>query len=75
MINATTTCAVDNTSSSTICLTENGVYTLNGFSYGDILIILLLMMILLVGLFAQFKAVLFGYKIENPQKNKYTKDI
>jgi hypothetical protein len=47
----------------------------SGFTYGDVLTILLLIMIFTTIFFSQLKQWLFGVRIENPMKNKYNKDL
>lgn len=48
---------------------------INGFSYGEVLIILILLMIFTLHFFAELKNWLFGQRIENPTKQRYDKDI
>jgi hypothetical protein len=73
MNTSTTTCEVG--ASSTICTTETIQNFVGGFSYGEILMILILLMIFSLKFFAELKLWIFGQKVENPMKNKYNLDI
>jgi hypothetical protein len=66
MQTATTTCEV--VGSSTVCATFT-----NGFTYGDSLIILILLMILTISFFDTLKNWLVGQKIDGTVKYKYDK--
>jgi hypothetical protein len=57
---------VDNTS---------GVSLSQGFTYGEILIIFILILIFTQLFFSGLKEWIFGVRIENPMKNKYNKDL
>lgn len=63
MITGTTTCDV--IASSTVCTTETIQHFINGFSYGEVLIILLLLMIFTLSFFAEIKRWFFKEKINN----------
>ena len=45
-----------------------------GFSYGELMIIMLLLMIFTLMFYSELKSWIFGYRIENPMRNKYNKD-
>jgi hypothetical protein len=62
------------TTTTTISTTTT-VSTINGFTYGDILSVLFLIMIFTVLFFSALKEWIFGVKTENPMKNKYNKDF
>jgi hypothetical protein len=49
--------------------------TINGFTYGEVLIVLLLLMIFTLSFFSELKNWLFGVFIENQVKGKYDKTI
>jgi len=51
------------------------VSTINGFTYGEVLVILILLMIFTQAFFSELKQWFFGVRIENPMKNKYNKDL
>jgi hypothetical protein len=52
-----------------------GVALKQGFTYGEVLIILVLLMIFTITFFSELKQWIFGVRIENPMKNKYNKDL
>lgn len=54
---------------------SNGISLKQGFTYGEVLIILLLLMIFTQAFFSELKQWIFGVRIENPLKNKYNKDV
>jgi len=64
MISATTTCEIVS-SSSTICITDTIQSFVGGFSYGEVLIILLLLMIFTLHFFAEIRKWVFKLKINN----------
>jgi hypothetical protein len=55
--------------------TSSVILTRNGFTYGEVLIILVLLMIFTVTFFSELKQWIFGVRVENPIKNKYNKDL
>lgn len=61
--------------STTTSTTTSAISTINGFTYGDIMVILLLIMVFTLLFFSAIKEFIFGVKVENPMKNKYNKDI
>lgn len=63
MTTATTTC--DIVGSSTICVSDTAQYFVSGFSYGEIIIILYLIMIFTLLFFAKIKDWIFGIKAYN----------
>jgi hypothetical protein len=63
MQTATTTC--DLVGSSTICITETIQNFIGGFSYGEVLMILLLLMIFTLGFFSAIKQFITYQKINN----------
>lgn len=67
-IPVTTTTTSTTTSTTTIS-------TINGFSYGDIMVIMFLIMIFTLLFFSEVKKWIFGVRTENPMKNKYNKDF
>jgi len=67
MQTSTTTCNA--VGSSTECITIGGT----GFTYGESLIILILLMFFTLFFFDRLKNWLFGQKIESPVKMKYEK--
>lgn len=73
MVSATTTCEV--MGSSTQCTTETAEYYLNGFSFGDIMIIFLLILLLTMTFFNNIKTWLVGLKIHNQVRPDFSKDI
>lgn len=73
MKTATTTCEVSG--SSTICTTETAQYFTNGFSFGEVMIIFMLTLILTTLFFNFLKNWTIGHKIENLIRPDYTKDI
>ena len=54
---------------------NNGVAIKTGFSYGEVMIILVLLMIFTQLFFSALKEWIFGVRVENPMKNKYNKEI
>lgn len=54
---------------------SNGVQIRQGFTYGEIIIILVLLMIFTQAFFSELKQWIFGVRVENPTKNKYNKDL
>lgn len=54
---------------------SNGIAVKTGYSYGEVFIILLLLMIFTQLFFSAVKEYIFGVKVENPLKNKYNRDI
>lgn len=54
---------------------DNGVTVSQGFTYGEIMIILVLLMIFTQLFFSGLKEWIFGVKVENPLKNRYNKDL
>jgi len=50
-------------------------YHISGFSYGEILMIFLLLMIFINQFFSSVKDYIFGIRLENPPKAKYDKDV
>jgi len=63
MITATTTC--DIIGSSTVCTTDTTQSFIGGFSYGEVLTILFLLMIFTLLFFAELKKWFFKEKITN----------
>jgi len=63
------------TSTQPVIISSSGIALKSGFSYGEVLIILVLLMIFTLNFFAELKQWLFGVRIENPIKNKYNKDL
>lgn len=72
MNTATTTC--ETLASTTVCTIETIQKFVSGFSYGEALIILILLMIFTITFFSELKIWLFGQRVENPTKNRYNKD-
>jgi len=73
MNTSTTTC--ETSGSSTICTTETAEYFTNGFSFGDVMIIFMLILILTTIFFNFLKNWVIGQKIENQIRPDYNKDI
>jgi hypothetical protein len=65
MTTATTTC--DIVGSSTVCLTDTTQNFIGGFSYGEVITIMLLLMIFTLLFFAKIKEWIFGVKVNNYQ--------
>jgi hypothetical protein len=61
--------------STTTINTNAGISTINGFTYGEVILVLVLIMIFTITFFAELKQWIFGVRIENPMKNKYNKDL
>lgn len=72
MNTSTTTC--ETVSSTTTCTTETIQKFVSGFSYGEALIVLILLMIFTISFFSELKIWIFGQRIENPTRSKYNKD-
>jgi len=66
MQTATTTC--NDIGSSTICTIETAQYFISGFSFGEVLIILILLMFFSAFFFNALKTWIFGVKIEKADK-------
>ena len=63
------------TSTPIVVVNSGGVSLTQGFTYGEVLIILVLLMIFTQAFFSELKQWFFGVRIENPMKNKYNKDL
>jgi hypothetical protein len=68
MTTATTTC--DIVGSSTVCLTDTTQNFVGGFSYGEVITITILLMIITLLFFSEIKKWIFGTKISNSIKIK-----
>jgi len=68
MQTSTTTCAVSNEASTTICITES-----SGFSYGEAFLGFVLLLFFTTYFFSTLKTLIIGHKIEQPVKMKYDK--
>jgi hypothetical protein len=66
---------LQSTTTQQIILTNSGISLKQGFTYGEVLIILVLLMIFTQAFFSELKQWFFGVRIENPMKNKYNKDL
>ena len=73
MNTATTTC--NEGVSSTICTTETIQNFVGGYSYGEVFIILILLMIFTLIFFDKIKLWVFGIKVENSVRIKYKNDL
>jgi len=74
MNTATTTC--ENTASTTVCTTETIQKYINGFTYGEVLIVFLLLLIFTHSFFVGLKDWLFGQRVENmPEEAQNKKKI
>jgi hypothetical protein len=73
MNTATTTC--ETIDATTTCTTVTSQQFISGFSYGEALIVLILLMIFTLNFFAEVKNWIFGVWVDNPTRNKYNKDI
>lgn len=73
MQTATSTCTV--VASGTVCTLETVQKEIGGFTYGEVLIILLLIMIFSLSFFAELRVWLLNNRIDNFPKNKYNKEI
>lgn len=62
-------------STTTTSTTTTTISTIEGFSYGDIMVIMFLIMIFTLLFFSELKKWIFGVRTENPMKNKYNKDF
>lgn len=66
---------IENSNYSTSTATSTGISTINGFSYGEALIVFVLLLIFTNSFFSELKKWIFGVRIENPMRNKYNKDL
>jgi len=48
---------------------------INGFTYGEVMIGFLLLVLLMQVFYTNIWHFIFGYKVENPTKNKYNSDL
>ena len=56
-------------------ITTNGIAMKQGFTYGEVIIIFVLLLIFTNMFFSELKQFLFGVRLENPMRNKYNKDL